>query len=51
MKRKAWTTGEIEMLKILRLEQGLPYKEIAKTLCRSDKSCHSAIRRHSKEEF
>ena len=39
------------MLKILRLEQRLPYNEIAKTLGRSEKSCHSSIRRHSKEEF
>lgn len=46
-----WTTEEIEMLKILRLEQELPYKEIVKTLGRSEKSCHSSIRRHSKEEF
>lgn len=46
-----WTTEEIEMLKILRLEQRLSYKEVAKTLDRSEKSCHSAIRRHSKEEF
>ena len=46
-----WTTEEIEMLKILRLEQRLPYNEIAKTLGRSEKSCHSSIRRHSKEEF
>ena len=46
-----WTTEEIEMLKILRLEQGLSYKEIAKTLGRSEKSCHSSIRRYSKEEF
>ena len=46
-----WTTEELEILKILRLEQRLPYKEIAKTLGRSEKSCHSSIRRHSKEEF
>ena len=37
-----WTTEELETLKILRLEQELPYKEIAKTLGRDITSCHNA---------
>jgi len=46
-----WTTEEIEMLKILRLEQELSYKEIAKTLGRSITSCHNAAIKYFKLEL
>lgn len=46
-----WTTEELEMLKILRLEQKLPYKEIAKTLGRGITSCHNAAIKYFKSEL
>lgn len=46
-----WTTEELETLKILRLEQELPYKEIAKTLGRDITSCHNAAIKYFKSEL
>ena len=46
-----WTTEELEILKILRLEQELSYKEIAKTLGRSITSCHNAAIKYFKLEL
>lgn len=51
LKYTPWTTEELEMLKILRLEQELPYKEIAKTLGRDITSCHNAAIRYFKLEL
>lgn len=46
-----WTTEELEILKILRLEQELPYKEIADTLGRGITSCHNAAIKYFKSEL